>query len=80
MLSLAGTASAELAVAAEENDYYRLISIATPRAQTDSRSKTWKPAVACLGEGELFRVKGEMRFLLKPYGFGFRGCQLRESL
>ncbi len=29
---------------ADENDYYRLISIATPKAQTDSRSKTWKPA------------------------------------
>lgn len=54
MLSLAGTASAELAVAAEENDYYRLISIATPRAQTDSRSKTWKPAP----EGLALEVSG----------------------
>ncbi|MCA9026749.1 MAG: hypothetical protein KDA86_16195 [Planctomycetaceae bacterium] len=29
---------------AEENDYYRLISISTASAATDSRSKNWKPA------------------------------------
>jgi hypothetical protein len=27
-----------------EDDYYRLISVATTQAQTDSRSKNWKPA------------------------------------
>src|SRR6187402_3344153 len=27
-----------------ENDYYRLISVSTSQAQTDSRAKTWKPA------------------------------------
>jgi hypothetical protein len=54
MLSLVCSASAEVAVAAEENDYYRLISIATPRAQTDSRSKTWKPAP----EGLALEVSG----------------------
>lgn len=30
--------------AAGENDYYRLISVATSEAPTDSRSKRWKPA------------------------------------
>ncbi|MGE3777372.1 MAG: hypothetical protein AB7F89_09320 [Pirellulaceae bacterium] len=30
----------------DENEYYRLISIATSQAPTDSRSKTWKPAPA----------------------------------
>ena len=30
--------------AAEESDYYRLITIATSQAQTDSRSKSWRPA------------------------------------
>lgn len=30
--------------AAEESDYYRLISVATSEAPTDSRSKHWKPA------------------------------------
>lgn len=29
---------------ADENEYYRVISIATPKSATDSRSKTWKPA------------------------------------
>ena len=27
-----------------EDDYYRLISVSTSQAQTDSRAKTWKPA------------------------------------
>lgn len=30
--------------AAEEEDYYRLISVATSEAPTESRSKNWKPA------------------------------------
>lgn len=30
--------------AAEESDYYRLVSIATSQASTESRSKFWKPA------------------------------------
>ncbi|MEZ6126272.1 MAG: hypothetical protein R3C49_24355 [Planctomycetaceae bacterium] len=28
----------------QEDDYYRLISVSTSQAQTDSRAKTWKPA------------------------------------
>lgn len=32
------------ALRAGEEDYYRLVSIVTPRAQTESRSKVWKPA------------------------------------
>ena len=32
------------AFAAEESDYYRIISVATSEARTDSRSKNWKPA------------------------------------
>lgn len=31
-------------VAADEEKYYRLVSITTPRAPTDSRAKNWKPA------------------------------------
>ena len=27
-----------------ESDYYRLVSVSTPRAKTESRSKNWKPA------------------------------------
>ncbi|QDV48149.1 hypothetical protein Enr17x_01580 [Gimesia fumaroli] len=30
--------------AQSEEDYYRLVSIITPKAQTESRSKNWKPA------------------------------------
>jgi len=30
--------------AAEEDDYYRLISVATSESRTDSRAKNWKPA------------------------------------
>lgn len=30
--------------AADESDYYRIISISTPKAQTASRSQNWKPA------------------------------------
>ncbi|MBD3672840.1 MAG: hypothetical protein HUJ26_04875 [Planctomycetaceae bacterium] len=30
--------------AAEENDFYKLISVVTSQAQTESRSKNWKPA------------------------------------
>ncbi len=36
------------AVAAEESDYYRIVSVATSQAKTDSRSKNWKPAPAGL--------------------------------
>lgn len=37
--------SGEQAAFAEgEDDYYRLVSIMTPKAQTESRSKNWKPA------------------------------------
>ena len=32
------------ALAADENDYYRLISVTTSQARTESRSKNWKPA------------------------------------
>jgi len=39
---------------ADEEDYYRLISISTPKAKTDSRSKKWKPAP----EGLALEVSG----------------------
>jgi len=42
------------ALAAEESDFYRLISIVAPEAQTDSRSKNWKPAP----EGLVLEVSG----------------------
>jgi len=32
------------AFAESENDYYRLVSIMTPKAQTESRAQNWKPA------------------------------------
>ena len=32
------------AYSADESEYYRIVSIVTPRAQTDSRAATWKPA------------------------------------
>lgn len=32
------------AFAESEDDYYRIVSIMTPKAQTESRSKNWKPA------------------------------------
>lgn len=32
------------AYAESEDDYYRIVSIMTPKAQTESRSKNWKPA------------------------------------
>jgi len=32
------------AFAESEDDYYRLVSIMTPKAQTESRAKNWKPA------------------------------------
>lgn len=31
-------------LSAEENDYYRLVSIFTPQAPSESRSEHWKPA------------------------------------
>lgn len=42
------------AQANEESDYYRIISIATPQAQTESRSPNWKPAP----EGLALEVSG----------------------
>lgn len=38
------SAHAQVAASGAENDYYKLISISTSQAQTDSRAKTWKPA------------------------------------
>ena len=29
---------------ADEDDYYRLMTVSASRATTDSRSKTWKPS------------------------------------
>lgn len=40
----ASTLHAQGAVPLTENDYYKLISVSTSQAQTDSRAKTWKPA------------------------------------
>lgn len=45
MLLYAGLCLAMPADSAErENDYYKLVSILTPQAPTDSRAKHWKPA------------------------------------
>jgi len=35
---------AQVSSSNQENDYYKLISVSTSQAQTDSRAKTWKPA------------------------------------
>lgn len=43
-IALSSTVSATLAEAADESDYYRIVSILTSQARTDSRSKNWKPA------------------------------------
>lgn len=40
--------------AADEGDYYRIVSISAPRAQTDSRSATWRAAP----EGLVLEVSG----------------------
>ncbi|WP_339730920.1 hypothetical protein [uncultured Gimesia sp.] len=37
-------ARTERVCAESEDDYYRLVSIMTPKAQTESRAKNWKPA------------------------------------
>jgi hypothetical protein len=37
-------ANAQNTEAQTENDFYKLISVSTSQAQTDSRAKTWKPA------------------------------------
>src|SRR6185503_11033739 len=42
------------ALGADENDFYRLISVFTPAAQTESRAKSWKPAP----EGLVLEVSG----------------------
>ena len=39
-----GTFVGQTSHAAEESDFYKLISVVTSQAQTDSRSKNWKPA------------------------------------
>lgn len=44
ILAISCTLFGLVARAAEENDYYRLVSIATSQARTASRSKTWRPA------------------------------------
>ena len=72
-LLVLGTSGAVFA--AEESDYYRLISIVTSKADTESRSKFWKPApkdlalevsgIAALDEGRLAVAirKGEVWLL-----------------
>ena len=44
--------------AAEESDYYRLISVVTSKSPTDSRSKTWKPGT----DGPALEVSGMTLF------------------
>ena len=39
-----GVVAQQSALAESEEDYYRLVSIMTPKAQTESRAKNWKPA------------------------------------
>ncbi len=43
-LVLCGFGVSSPAMADEESDYYRIISVVTSEAQTDSRAKNWKPA------------------------------------
>ncbi len=42
------------AIRAEESDYYRIVSILTPKARAESRSKNWRPAP----EGLVLEVSG----------------------
>ncbi|KAA0134782.1 hypothetical protein FYZ48_19965 [Gimesia chilikensis] len=44
LLCLTSGLTANNAYAESEDDYYRIVSIMTPKAQTESRSKNWKPA------------------------------------
>jgi glucose/arabinose dehydrogenase len=44
LLTVLLAAGIPAATGADESEYYRLISIATSQAQTQSRSKNWKPA------------------------------------
>ncbi len=44
VLILWNAASNAVSSADDENDYYRLVSILVPRAESESRSKNWKPA------------------------------------
>ncbi len=44
LIVLAAATMTTSGFAADEDDYYRLISVATSEAPTDSRSKNWKPA------------------------------------
>ena len=44
LVCLTSVLAANNAYAESEDDYYRIVSIMTPKAQTESRSKNWKPA------------------------------------
>lgn len=44
LLCLTAVQPVSRALAESEDDYYRIVSIMTPKAQTESRSKNWKPA------------------------------------
>lgn len=44
LLCLTSVLTATNAYAESEDDYYRIVSIMTPKAQTESRSQNWKPA------------------------------------
>lgn len=44
LLFLTSVLTANNAYAESEDDYYRIVSIMTPKAQTESRSQNWKPA------------------------------------
>ena len=44
LFCLTSVLTANNAYAESEDDYYRIVSIMTPKAQTESRSKNWKPA------------------------------------
>ncbi len=50
----AGLCAAPSALAADDDEYYRLVSIYTPKAQAESRSLNWKPAP----EGLALEVSG----------------------
>jgi glucose/arabinose dehydrogenase len=56
--------------AADENDYYRIVTISAPKAQTDSRSATWKAAPDSL----VLEVSG-----LAPLDDGRLGVAIRKG-
>ena len=57
LISISGVAG--MVRASDEDDYYKLVSLVTSRAATDSRSQAWKPAPRTWAGGQ--RVGGTRR-------------------